>query len=224
MARKRGAQKSAKRTWRRRNIIFVGFLLACALISLLYTDRQATRKAPTRTHEAIVNATQSAAETAIATLWTQTYTPLPSNTPLPTNTSLPTNTPTPTPLPAGTTYYAYGLANARDCPQLDCPILVELQRGSQVQVIDTVQGAAVNGDTRWYRARRGDQVLYVHTSLLHETPPPAAQPAQPAIQQATPIRRPANCDEAIAMGLTAQQAAQWPHLDRDGDGVACYGD
>lgn len=36
--------------------------------------------------------------------------------------------------------------------------------------------------------------------------------------------RPANCDEAVAMGLTAAQAAQWSHLDRDGDGVACYGD
>lgn len=37
-------------------------------------------------------------------------------------------------------------------------------------------------------------------------------------------RRPANCTEAKAMGLTARQAAQWSHLDRDNDGVACYGD
>lgn len=35
---------------------------------------------------------------------------------------------------------------------------------------------------------------------------------------------PENCDEAVAMGLSAQQAAQWDHLDRDNDGVACYGD
>lgn len=26
------------------------------------------------------------------------------------------------------------------------------------------------------------------------------------------------------MGLTAEQAAQWPHLDRDGDGVAAHAD
>lgn len=37
-------------------------------------------------------------------------------------------------------------------------------------------------------------------------------------------RRPDNCADAVSMGLTAQQAAQWDHLDRDNDGVACYGD
>lgn len=36
--------------------------------------------------------------------------------------------------------------------------------------------------------------------------------------------RPANCEEARQMGLTAAQAAHWPHLDRDGDGTACHGD
>lgn len=36
--------------------------------------------------------------------------------------------------------------------------------------------------------------------------------------------RPDNCSTAVAMGLSAQQAGQWSHLDRDGDGVACYGD
>jgi hypothetical protein len=40
---------------------------------------------------------------------------------------------------------------------------------------------------------------------------------------ATALPRPANCEEAVAWGYTAEQAAQWPHLDRDGDGVACYG-
>ena len=35
--------------------------------------------------------------------------------------------------------------------------------------------------------------------------------------------RPENCAHAIAMGLTPEQAAQWEHLDRDGDGRACEG-
>lgn len=35
---------------------------------------------------------------------------------------------------------------------------------------------------------------------------------------------PRNCDGAVAMGLSAQQAASCPGLDRDKDGVACYGD
>ena len=50
-------------------------------------------------------------------------------------------------------------------------------------------------------------------------PPATARPAQ-----SNTTRRPQNCTEARAMGLTAQQAAQWSHLDRDSDGVACYGD
>ena len=36
--------------------------------------------------------------------------------------------------------------------------------------------------------------------------------------------KPGNCSTAVAMGISAEQAAQWQHLDRDGDGVACYGD
>lgn len=37
--------------------------------------------------------------------------------------------------------------------------------------------------------------------------------------------RPRNCATATAYGLDAADiAARWPHLDRDKDGVACYGD
>lgn len=39
-----------------------------------------------------------------------------------------------------------------------------------------------------------------------------------------PLIMPENCATAVAAGLTAEQAAQWEHLDRDGDGVACHGD
>ena len=53
-------------------------------------------------------------------------------------------------------------------------------------------------------------------NLVISTLAPAAQIVQEV--------RPANCAEAVAMGLTDVQAAQWDHLDRDGDGVACYGD
>lgn len=53
-------------------------------------------------------------------------------------------------------------------------------------------------------------------------PTPVPQPTQPP--QPTAIARPGNCSTAVAMGLSPQQAAQWSHLDRDNDGVACYGD
>ncbi|MGB1285373.1 MAG: excalibur calcium-binding domain-containing protein [Aggregatilineales bacterium] len=46
-------------------------------------------------------------------------------------------------------------------------------------------------------------------------PAPSSAPAAGA--------RPANCAQAVEWGLTPQEAAQWSHLDRDGDGEACYG-
>jgi hypothetical protein len=59
---------------------------------------------------------------------------------------------------------------------------------------------------------------------------PEAPTAQAEAQSANPVattntsQRPANCDEALAMGLTETQAGAWSHLDRDDDGKACYGD
>lgn len=50
----------------------------------------------------------------------------------------------------------------------------------------------------------------------------SALPVTVAMASAMP--RPRNCATAVAMGLSAVQAAQWSHLDRDSDGVACYGD
>jgi len=38
------------------------------------------------------------------------------------------------------------------------------------------------------------------------------------------VNTPANCATAVARGLTAEQAGQYALLDRDGDGVACYGE
>lgn len=42
--------------------------------------------------------------------------------------------------------------------------------------------------------------------------------AQPAAFVQPGISRPDNCATAVAAGLSAQQAAQWEHLDRDNDG------
>lgn len=59
---------------------------------------------------------------------------------------------------------------------------------------------------------------------------PAGQASLPTITalpitiRSAGVQCPANCSEAVALGWTAQQAAQCSHLDRDGDGVACYGD
>ncbi len=59
---------------------------------------------------------------------------------------------------------------------------------------------------------------------------PAGQASLPTITalpitiRSVGVQCPANCAEAVALGWTARQAAQCSHLDRDGDGVACYGD
>lgn len=66
--------------------------------------------------------------------------------------------------------------------------------------------------------------IVMNTAVPRATQPPAQPTAPPAAPVATSIPRPGNCSTAVAMGLTAQQAAQWSHLDRDDDGVACYGD
>ncbi len=48
--------------------------------------------------------------------------------------------------------------------------------------------------------------------------------ALPITIRSAGVQCPANCTEAVALGWTARQAARCSHLDRDGDGVACYGD
>lgn len=213
----------------------------------------------------VIQSTDDAHATQTATLWTPTHTFTPSmtpsitpsptitdtpsitpsptitDTPAPTSTARPTNTPRPTSLPSGTTYYSQGNGvNVRDCPQLDCDIVVALGFGQSIEIIDTnVDGADVDGDTRWMEGVFNGNLVYVHSSLVSRSQPSTPVPAQQSNTSSTTnntstnntggsgttnTQRPANCAEAVAMGLTAEQAAQWSHLDRDGDGVACYGD
>ncbi len=76
-------------------------------------------------------------------------------------------------------------------------------------------------------AASGVQVIVVPVdnggTVSTPTPPPAAVSTPiPAVQ--TSFVCPRNCAAAVAMGLSAQQAGTCPNLDRDHDGVACYGD
>lgn len=60
---------------------------------------------------------------------------------------------------------------------------------------------------------------------LHATRTP--RPASIVIPTRVPVQSqvcPRNCEAAVAAGMSAQAAGQCPNLDRDGDGVACYGD
>lgn len=146
------------------------------------------------------------------------------------------NTPTrrpPTQAPPET-YYTTGGANARSCASTECDPVTTLAAGTRVEVVGYEQGQAVSGNTTWRMVRHGGQVVYVHSSLLTTSAPqPTSAPVQvqstaplPQINQSAPsgFTCPRNCDGARAMGLTAEQAATCPGLDRDRDGVACYGD
>lgn len=134
-------------------------------------------------------------------------------------------------------------ANIRAEPSTTARIIGTAAGGSTVQTFGTVTGQSVSGSALWYEINHDGETGYIHSSLITTTRPvsrpsttttqqqsvepatvqqPAIQPTQPPLPANTV--RPDNCAHAVAMGLTAQQAAQWPHLDRDKDGVACYGD
>jgi hypothetical protein len=138
--------------------------------------------------------------------------------------------PVPTDLPrtpAPLTLYTTTRINARDCPSAsECPVLFAIPAGTAVTGIERVEGENMLGSAVWWRVRYDGDEVYIHSTLLTADapiPPTPVPTADPAVA-ATTIPRPGNCSTAVAMGLSAEQAAQWSHLDGDDDGVACYGD
>lgn len=140
----------------------------------------------------------------------------PTTTPIPGNTTL-----NPVRYNSTRTYYATGRVSVRSCPSTECAVIETLSSGEAVELLGEIEGAAVSGERTWYLVRRNNQDAYVHSSVVSA--------AAPVIQSSggispTTFSCPRNCDEAIALGLSAEQAGQCSNLDRDGDGVACYGD
>ena len=73
------------------------------------------------------------------------------------------------------------------------------------------------------------QVVYNFDTLVNPTSVPVIVSSTTVYTSgsstsASNARRPRNCTQAVAWGLSESQAAAWSHLDRDGDGKACYGD
>lgn len=125
--------------------------------------------------------------------------------------------------------YAQSSTNARSCPQLDCDIYTVVGSGEDVTVIDEVEGESVNDNDQWYKVIVNNRSAYIHSSMLSESRPVIVQATLPSNSLAPPDTsassvRPGSCPTARAMGLSAVEAAQWSHLDRDNDGVACYDD
>lgn len=167
-----------------------------------------------------------------------------------TATITPTHTMTPTTTPLSYEVINGNGVNARSCPELICEVIVVLAPDTVIEVIETITGATVSGSDVWLVFLVAGERAYTHSSLVSQisTSTPTASPTRPSRPTSTPkgstssqtpaqpqqpvqatqtpqqsAVRPGNCSTAVAMGLNAQQAAQWSHLDRDGDGVACYG-
>lgn len=135
-----------------------------------------------------------------------------------------------------------GGANARECPRTSCTLVTYFNTGIPLPVNAHTQGEAVEaGNSLWYRVLFNGEQVFVYSGVTTAQAPATQRPAQPAqpAQPAAPsssgssstgpsgvqgnFQCPRNCDGARAAGLSAQQAASCG-LDRDGDGVACYGD
>ena len=133
-------------------------------------------------------------------------------------------------------YYANASASIRSCPNTDCSLVARLNIGDRIGVLSFVAGQNVYGNSDlWADVTVGNQPQFIYGELLSLTPvqapviSPPEQNSSPVVPPAAPPVQdsfvcPRNCAEAISLGWTAQQAGRCPNLDRDGDGVACYGD
>lgn len=122
----------------------------------------------------------------------------------------------PSATPSTGTYYTIAFANLYTCPRLTCELVTSLSFNEQVNVIDTSRGDLFNTSTLWYTIQHDNEEVYVHSSMVARTPLEFNADAE--------NERPSSCAEARRMGLSARAAGRYSHLDRDGDGVACYGD
>ena len=70
-----------------------------------------------------------------------------------------------------------GTVNARDCADTACAIVTTFSSGQALDIIEQVEGAAWNNDTRWLKVRHGDAEVFVHASLAGMvTPTPTPVP------------------------------------------------
>lgn len=155
--------------------------------------------------------------------------------------SVSAQTTTITPYRPARVYTPSGTINARSCPRTTCERVGQFRAGDRITVYGWTNGEAVNpGNTIWLQTLLNDEPAFIYAPLVRlwtattssttstTTSSNISQPANPAPVISAPVTSsfvcPRNCDGARAMGLTAQQAATCPGLDRDRDGVACYGD
>jgi len=106
-------------------------------------------------------------------------------------------------------------------------LLEVAQRHGTVEDFSVVlnDGVSVPQSYLWRGGAWDGVALEQIATQISATQPPSPLPAidvRPVATQAQVV--PGNCTTAVAMRLSAEEAARWPDLDRDNDGVACYGD
>lgn len=133
------------------------------------TPKPAIVQAPTQTSRPTVTPTWTLRPTFTPTAM---YTPSPTATPRPTATASLTSTSTSTPRLLSVLYNG---VLARACPRIDCDVLTRLARGSQVTVMEEVEGEAYRESALWYRVAlpENSDDAFVHSSLLGPPTPVA---------------------------------------------------
>ncbi len=186
-----------------------------------------------RTEIAILASTNQAAQATIAALSERAMETIPTAvvSALP---SAPTPTETSTPIPDPvvsmpmTILFARTPADLLSCPARVCERMARLDIGTPMIANGMIQGEAVDGvNALWYRLNYNGAAVYVYSQSVTLQPPTAIPLPGAGYESTQEVQMPAvcprNCREAVAWGLSARQAALCG-LDRDGDGVACYGD
>ncbi len=149
----------------------------------------------------------------------------------------------------GTIFFvAVNGARVRECPQTSCTVITHLQRGAEIEVLQTVNGTAVQGDRTWYRIQVNGQDAFIHSSVVTTTRPTSTgssttggsssggssggiQPTSPPISTPVPpppSQRGVSCGGATTCGQmsSCEQARAClaegrTSLDRDHDGIPC---
>ena len=66
--------------------------------------------------------------------------------------------------------YSYDNVNARSAPSTSAGIITTISPGTALAVRGPVEGSSVSGSTTWYEAAYQNTTVFVHSSLLRDTP------------------------------------------------------
>lgn len=188
--------------------------MTATIIALTPSSTPTSTSTPTDTHTP--TRTFTSTETDIPTRTaTATNSLEPTDTPPATNTTTPTIVPSSTIKSVeNTTRYTTQQINVRSGPSVTFDRIGSLPAGYKLTVLGEQDG--------WYQIEFANGVGWVAGEYTSTNAPSPSNSGGPIVGP-TQFTCPSNCTDAIAMGLTAEQAAACG-LDRDGDGVACYGE